>query len=193
MKRTPICFLALASLSIAQELPITRMASITYQVGGLEKARQFYTGIKGLEEPFKVPGGASFKLNDDQYLEFIEGPSEGFRLVRLSMLTPDIDRLRSMLLERKVAAGEIETGAGGNRRCTVKDPGRNQIDFVQYTPASNQWKSRGKALGANRATDHLLHAGIASGGESLQLPFYTGKLGFREQLRGGPDKDTAGS
>lgn len=189
-----ICFLLCATAAVAQDLPIARLADICFQVGDLEKARQFHAGILGLEEAFTLKDSqgkitsAFFKVNDDQFLRFSPGPvpSEGYALTGVTMLTPDIERLRTVLQGRKLAPGPVEKRADGNLHFTLKDPDQTDVDFIQYTASSLQSRNRGKSLGPNRFSDHLLHAGVACDREADAMTFYRDQLGFREFLRGGP-------
>jgi catechol 2,3-dioxygenase-like lactoylglutathione lyase family enzyme len=182
----------LATATLAEDVPITRLAGVTFKVADLEKARQFYTGVLGLEEAFgrKDSGGAIksafFKVNDDQYLEFLSGGVEGFHLEHISFLTPDLKKAAALLKQRGIKPGKIATSADGNAYFAIRDPDGTEIHLVRYLPGSLQSEHRGKALGARRVSDHLQHAGLPSDNEAASLEFYGGKLGFHEFLRGGP-------
>ena len=71
--------------ALAEDHLVTRLAGVSFKVADLEKARQFYTGILGLEEAFDLKDSNGvvqsifFKVNDDQYLEFSSGAPEKFR------------------------------------------------------------------------------------------------------------------
>ncbi len=52
--RTILCILSLLSAALAEEFPVTRLAGVSFKVADLEKTRQFYTGILGLEEAFDL-------------------------------------------------------------------------------------------------------------------------------------------
>ena len=83
-----ICFFSLtrSTLALAQDQLVTRLAGESFKVADLEKARQFYAGILGLEEAFDLKDSNGvvqsifFKVNDDQYLEFSSGAPEKFQL-----------------------------------------------------------------------------------------------------------------
>ena len=140
-----------APLCGAEPLPIARLAGVTFRVGDLEKARQFYGGAMGFEEALgdeDAPSQSlplSFKVNDDQLLVFLRGDGDDgkIHLDRVSLSTPDVQRARKMLLERNVAAGEIRTDADGNQHFSFVDPDETAFEFVQITPNSLDSKSRG--------------------------------------------------
>ena len=190
------CFL-LAALCAAEDLPITRLAGMHYVVKDMERTRQFYAGVLGLEQAFDVPcepdGStcAYFKLNDDQYMVFSPGavPAEGFRLHGVTKLTPDAAKLRAMLERRGLKPGPVSKGADGGLHVMLADPFGMQIDFVQYAPGSRQATNRGKFLGPQRVTEQLFHAAVAVDGPDAGMAFYRDKLGFKESLRGGPNQE----
>jgi lactoylglutathione lyase len=173
---------------------MSRLAEVTFRVSDLQKAREFYTGVMGFEEPFQVkdlpgqPGGVYFKVNDDQFLKFLptaEGKSES-SMERVSLLTPDIHRARQMLQERKLNPGEIHQDADGTARFGFADPDATPLEFVEYSPGSLQAQARGKALGSRRVAEHLQHVGLAVAGEPVPMKYYREKLGFWETARLGP-------
>ncbi len=190
------CFL-LAAICAAEDLPITRLAGMHYVVKDMERTRQFYAGMLGLEQAFEVPcepDGSTcvyFKLNDDQYMVFSAGavPAEGFRLRGISMLTPDAAKLRAMLERRGLKPGPVGKGADGSLHVILADPFGMRIDFVQYAPGSLQARNRGKFLGSQRVTGQLFHAAVAVDKLDAGMAFYRDKLGFKESLRGGPDQE----
>src|SRR5437899_879009 len=118
--RTIFCILSLVSAALAQDLPITRLAGVSFKVADLEKTRQFYTGILGLEEAFDLKDAsgavksAFFKVNDDQYLEFSPGALDGFHMEHVSMLTSDLKQTAAILQTRGFTPGKPAKSADGN-------------------------------------------------------------------------------
>src|SRR3954468_19091749 len=98
MMRSILCFLILASPAIAQDAVVMRLAGVSFTVADTAKARQFYTELLGFDEAFELkdaggkPNSVFFKVNDDQYLEFAPGDVDGFRLDRLMLLAPDLQK-----------------------------------------------------------------------------------------------------
>lgn len=178
----------------AEQLPIARLAQVSFRVADLQKARQFYGDVMGFEETFQVKDAQDqllalyFKVNDDQYLAFFpsDAGDENFRLDRFSLLTPDIKRAHDMLRKRNLAPGDIHRGDDGNQRFSLSDPDGTILDFVQYMPDSRQSKARGKTKGERRISSHLQHVGLAVADSAVSMTFYRDKLGFWETTRGGP-------
>jgi catechol 2,3-dioxygenase-like lactoylglutathione lyase family enzyme len=190
--RIIIGLLLMATATLSEDLPITRLAGASFKVADIEKARQFYTGILGLEEAFDLKDASGaiqsvfFKVNDDQYLEFSPGAAENFHLEPVSILTADLKEMGAMLERRGLAPGQAAQSADGNTYLAIKDPDQIEIRFVRYMPGSQQTEHRGKAPGGRRVSDHLQHIGLASDNEAASMALYRDKLDFRELFRGGP-------
>jgi catechol 2,3-dioxygenase-like lactoylglutathione lyase family enzyme len=169
----------------AEDHLATRLAGVSFKVADLEKARQFYTGILGLEEAFDLKDSNGvvqsifFKVNDDQYLEFSSGAAEKFQLEHVSILSPDLKKSAALLSKQGIVAGKIIRSGDGNRFFAIKDPDQVEIDFVEYVPGSQQVKHRGKSNG-NAVSDHLQHVGLAPSDNEATLAFYRDKLGFQQ-------------
>lgn len=184
----------LAGLAAAQDLPISGIAHAAFLVSDIEKAAQFYTGLLGYQEAFRLKDDQGnlryvfLKINEDQYLEIFPGlkPEQDRRLSHLALATPDIEKLHTLLTERGLAPGKIQPGRDGNVNFSVKDPDGMRVEFVQYQPGSGVRQTRGKLLGEGRISDRLRHVGITVANLEAALAFYRDKLGFRETWRGGP-------
>jgi catechol 2,3-dioxygenase-like lactoylglutathione lyase family enzyme len=156
----------------AEPLPITRLAGATFQVQDLEKSRQFYGAILGYPDASNVAAKSVYRLNSDQFLEFTPGAPENFRLLYVTMTTPDVGKLGAALAERGVTV---------NRRngfISIQDPEKNEIRFVR-SPSASQPKPGG-------FSSHLLHVGLNSDHENASMALYRDVLGFHELQRGGP-------
>jgi catechol 2,3-dioxygenase-like lactoylglutathione lyase family enzyme len=179
------------------QLPIERIANVSFKVHDLASARSFYTGMLGLPETFDLKGAngevtsAFFQINDDQYIEFTlnaSGPDHQFESV--SFLTPKVTILQRLLQKRGLSPVGPLTGADGDLHLSLKDPMGNTLDFVAYRKGSLQSAHRGNAVpsvngaGKIQVTHHLLHVGLAEDDEAAALAFYENKLGFQEMLRG---------
>jgi catechol 2,3-dioxygenase-like lactoylglutathione lyase family enzyme len=182
-----ISFFSIANTTpaLAEDHLVTRLAGVSFKVADLEKARQFYTGILGLEEAFDLKDSNGvvqsifFKVNDDQYLEFSSGAPEKFQLEHLSLLSPDLKKSAALLSKQGIVAGKTTRSGDGNRFFSIKDPDQVEIDFVEYMPGSKQVKHRGKSNG-NAVSDHLQHVGLAPSDNDATLKFYRDKLGFQQ-------------
>jgi catechol 2,3-dioxygenase-like lactoylglutathione lyase family enzyme len=186
--RVIVCFLLLMGTAgaQAQEPPLTRLAGASFQVADLEKARQFYGGVLGLEEAFDLKDSSGavrsvfFKANDDQYLEFSPGAPDGFRLEHISLLTSNLRAMAAYLRERGITPGKTAKSPDGNTYFAIQDPNQNEIDFVHNEPGSQESRHRGKAPGGRYLTYHLQHIGIAADDKDALLAFYRDKLGLQE-------------
>ncbi len=164
--------LALASLWAAEPLPITRLAGASFAVQDLEKARQYYGGILGFADMAGIATKSVYRLNADQYLEFSPGAAENFKLRYITMLTPDPEKLASLLAQGGVKSTRSEG------YISIQDPEGNEIRFVRSL-GTREVKPGG-------FSHHLLHVGVNADHEDASMAFYRDALGFREMLRGGP-------
>jgi catechol 2,3-dioxygenase-like lactoylglutathione lyase family enzyme len=185
-----------AGAGAAEPLPIDRLAMVTFRGADLERTRKFYGEILGLEEvrpsrdvsrQAQAPT-AIFQVNDDQFLEFRAGEpgKEPFRLERISLLAPDLERAREWVARQQLRPTAIEDGTDGNPHFTLTDPDGITVDFVAYRAGSWQAGARGKGARPRRISAHLQHAGLAVASEPDAKAFYYDRLGFRERNRGGP-------
>jgi catechol 2,3-dioxygenase-like lactoylglutathione lyase family enzyme len=182
-----ISFVSITKITpaLAEDHLATRLAGASFKVVDLEKARQFYTVILGLEEAFDlkdsngVVQSSFFKVNDDQYLEFSSGALEKFQLEHVSILSADLKKSAALLSKQGIIAGKIMRSGEGNRFFAIKDPDQVEIDFVQYMPGSQQLEHRGKSK-SNPISDHLQHVGLAPSDNDATLAFYRDKLGFQQ-------------
>lgn len=188
--RMVLCLLILAVPALAADAPIARLGGVSFTVADLEKARQFYAELFGLEEAFDLKDASGriqsvfFKVNDDQYLEFSPGEVENFRLDRVTLLASDLKGVAAALKKQGIAAGEPATGADGSEYFSIRDPDRTEIRFVRYVPGSKQAESRGKGLSDKRLSDHFHHVGLAADNEAGSMAIFREALGMKEFSRG---------
>lgn len=172
------------------DLPIVGLAQVTFKVSNLDKSRQFYQGIFGFPEAFDLKNKAGkvssafFKINDEQYLELIPGlkAGENIRQTKLVIQASDLRKLRQIYVERGLNPGTISTGADGNPFFRLLAPNGFPLDFMQYAPTSKQGRLKGKFLGPQRISTHLLHAGTMVTDDETKTFFQ--KLGWGRTLPG---------
>ncbi len=178
---------------------IIGVAHIAFQVSDIAKARDFYSGLLGYEEPFQIrnPDGSLaltyFKVNDRQYIEIFPGlpPDQDERLRHIAFETTDIEALRVYLKSKGVKVpDQHRQGRDGNFNFTVTDPDGHTVEFVQYRPGSLHTKARGRYVSAQRISDRILHVGLTVADASAADKFYKDILGFSEIWRGGRDDAT---
>ena len=181
--------LAIALCSFAQQRPrITGVAHIAVYTSDMEKARSFYGGMLGYEEVFslKNPDMTFFKVNERQYIEvFPEREPGGDRLHHISIETDDAEAMRKYLASKGVKVPEsVPRGRIGNANFNIKDPDGHTVEIVQYLADGWSVRDKGKALGADRISDRILHVGIVVNALEPAMQFYRDILGFTELWRG---------
>src|SRR5215813_6265544 len=160
--------MTLATRAFAQDVPVVGIANVTFKASDLPKARSYYQGVLGLLEAFQIKDAAGkttsvyFKVNDDQFIEVAPNlkPGEVVRQARVAFESSDLEKLHSLYAERGLNPSRIEKGPDGNPVFRIVDPEGNNLDFLQYVSGSEQTKARGKFLGPDRISTHLLHAGF---------------------------------
>jgi len=180
----------------AQRPKILGVAHLAVFVSDLAKAREFYQGLLGYEEPFTLPKAdgavdiAFVKINDHQWVELFNRPSEGQgQLNHIALYTDDADRMRDHLASRGVSVPEkVGKGRTGNKNFMVKDPDGHNVEIVEYQPDSWTAKDRGKHMPQARLSDHAIHVGILVESLDAATTFYHGILGLQEFWRGSAAK-----
>jgi catechol 2,3-dioxygenase-like lactoylglutathione lyase family enzyme len=187
----------LLALPLLVQTPIERpkvlgVAHVAFFVSDLSKARAFYEGLLGYEEPFTLPKLdasveiAFVKVNDRQWIELINGPSAGEgQLDHIAIYTDDADRMRDYLASRQVnVPPRVGKGRTGNKDFMVKDPDGHNVEVVEYQPDSWTAKDNGNHVPSSRVSERALHLGILVGNLDAASAFYDGVLGFKEFWRG---------
>jgi lactoylglutathione lyase len=188
----------LAAQNAPKRPPITGVASFAAKVADMAEARNFYTGILGLEETFTIknPLGGSdlvtFKINEGQYVYVapdLKDPNEN-RLLFVGFETTDARALRSYLASKGVEVpAAVAPDPQGNLSFFVKDPEGNNVQFIEYQPSSVHGRSKGKFLSTRRLSDHALHVGYRIMDPDKLDAFYKDILGYRLIWKGGSRDD----
>jgi lactoylglutathione lyase len=182
----------LARAGAVEPLPILGIAHVAFQSSDLEASRAYYTGVLGYEVAFPETGATqvlSFKVNDDQFVKLVAvaAPTADDRLMEVALQVTDVARSRALLIERGLEPTPLATRPDGTRAATLLDPDGHLIAFVEYTPESQQVRSRGRSLGAKRVSTRLWHTGVTVTNEVAARLFYEKTLGCVESWRGGPE------
>ena len=170
--------------------PIFGIAKMTYLVSDFQLARDYYGKFLGFDEAFNYssPLGEviSFKVNDRQFLEFVQdrNAKEKTRLVSVSFETNDVEQMRVYLNSRNVTVPDAVTVDGaGNHTILVHDDDDVPVEFIDMNPNSLHKKSAGKFLSENRISKRIHHAGLYTK-EVIENPkFYKEILGCRELFK----------
>ena len=170
--------------------PVFGIAKMTYLVSDYRLARDYYGTFLGFDEAFAYPSPLgeviSFKVNDRQFLEFVQDRNAKgkTRLVSLSFETNDVEQMRVYLKSRNVTVPDAVTVDGaGNRTILVHDDEGVPIEFMDMNPNSLHRKSAGKFLSENRISKRIHHAGLFSKQVIENPHFYKEILGCKELLR----------
>jgi len=185
-----ILSIILLSLNLsAQEMkrpPIWGIAKITFSVSDLEAARSYYGKFLGFQECFSYQSDygmvISFKVNDRQFLEFVQNKSEGEkpRMLSVSFETDNADQMRMYLGSNGIVVPpSVTTDGAGNDVFTVSDPSGNKIEFVDFKANSLHKKSAGTFVSDTRISRRIHHAGLYAEKVLVNDPFYVGALNFR--------------
>jgi catechol 2,3-dioxygenase-like lactoylglutathione lyase family enzyme len=171
---------------------ILGVAHMAVFVSDLPNARVFYRDLLGFDEPFTLPKPdgsveiAFVKINDRQWIELFNRPSEGEgQLNHIAIYTDDADRMRAYLAQQGVVVPErVGKGRTGNKNFMIQDPDGHNVEIVEYQPDSWTTKDAGQHLPAGRISQEAMHVGILVGSLEAAMKFYSGVLGFQEFWRG---------
>jgi len=174
---------------------ITGLAHVAFYVADIDKARTFYKGLLGYDEPFLLnnPDGklslTFIKINDRQYVELFPQREAGTdRLNHISIETDDAEQMRRYLASKGVPVPEkVGKGRIGNTNFNIKDPDGHTVEIVQYLPDGWSMRDKGKAMPPGRISGRMMHAGIIVNSLEPAMKFYRGVLGFEEIWRGSRD------
>jgi catechol 2,3-dioxygenase-like lactoylglutathione lyase family enzyme len=185
-----ITFIPVDTAQNAVRPPVWGIAKMTFLVSDFQLARAYYGEFLGFDEAFSYPSDSgkiiSFKVNDRQYLEFIEDKrsKEKPRLVSVSLETNDVVQMRKYLEEKgvKVQTNVTEDGAG-NKVVLVHDPYGIPVEFIQFGKHSLHLLSRGKYLSERRISKRIHHVGLYCKEVLDDDPFWAGIMGCKELWR----------
>lgn len=182
--------------TVAPKRPrITGVAHIALFVHDIGQARQFYSGLLGLAEPFQLDnsdGSLSLtfvKVNERQYIELFPEREPGTdRLNHISVETDDAEAMRRYLASRAINVPEkVTRGRIGNANFNIKDPDGHTVEIVEYLPTGWSVRDKGKAIPSTRISDRMMHVGIIVNSLEPAMRFYRDVLGFEEIWRGSSD------
>lgn len=186
-----LILISLSSVLKAVERPaIWGIARMTYWVSSMELAERYYGEFLGFDKAFvyqsKEGERAAFKVNDRQYLEFVEeydGPRKD-RFISVTFETEDVEQMRLYLQSKGVRVPDMSREDGsGNKVFLVSDPAGVIVEFLQWGEHSLHKRSKGRFLSDERISDRIHHAGLYTEKLVDNPAFYTEILGFKCILR----------
>jgi lactoylglutathione lyase len=197
MKRLAVLFSIITLLPAADEAKRPRILGVAHMalyVSDLGKARAFYKGFLGFDEPYalKRKDGSDYiafiKINEQQYLElFADTPQHNDgQLNHISFYTDDAKGMRDYLAARSVKVPEtVGKGQIKNSNFNINDPDGHTVEIVQYEPDSWTLREKGKFIPDTRVSTHMMHVGVLIAELEPAMKFYRDMLGFQEFWRGG--------
>jgi hypothetical protein len=105
----------------------------------------------------------SFKVNDRQYLEFIEDSAakEKKRMVSVSLEVDDVKEMEVYLTAKNVnIIGKIRLDNAGNEVIAVDDGYGNRVEFISFRSDGLHKQSQGRFLSEKRISTSIHHAGL---------------------------------
>jgi len=191
-------YISPASAQKVQRPAIWGIAKVTFLVSNFQMARDYYGRFLGFDEAFSYQSVLgkiiSFKVNDRQFLEFIEDhqAKEKKRLVSISLETGNIEQMRQYLKQQGQKVPDQTTIDGaGNEFFSIDDLSGNHIEFLGWKSDGLHKKSAGKYLSERRISKRIHHVGLYTEKIVDNDPFYVGILKFRELLRYPEEKSMA--
>lgn len=177
----------------AQEIvrpPVWGIAKMTFLVSDYQLAGSYYGDFLGFDHAFSYSSEMgkvmSFKVNDRQFLEFIEDENakDKNRLVSVSFEVDDLQQMKEYLNNKGVETSEkIVVDGAGNQVFTVYDPSGIPIEYITFNPGSLHKKSKGKFLSEERISKRIHHVGLYTESVKENDQFYKKILGFKEMWR----------
>lgn len=180
-------------VSIAQKVErpaVWGISRMTFLVSDFQLARAYYGEFLGFDEAFSYTSNlgkvVSFKVNDRQFLEFIEDKDAKTkpRLVAVSFETEDVEQMRKYLASKgvKVPVNVTEDGVGNNV-ILVNDPHGVPVEFMHFGKKSLHFLSKGKYLSEKRISKRIHHVGLYCNEVLDKDPFWVEIMGCKELWR----------
>ncbi len=181
----------------SQRPKIWGIAKMTFYINSFEDARDYYGEFLGYEEVFSYASEAgvvlSFKINDRQFLEFVEttDPQKKGEIISLSFDCDRPDEMEKYLFSRAV---DIETTFGkdgaGNERVRIQSSEYYLLEFIHYLPDGKHKQTKGEFMPGSRISHRFHHAGLFITDIEKADVLYKDILGFKEMWRFREDNTT---
>jgi lactoylglutathione lyase len=132
---------------------IKSIGHAAFGVTDIEKSLDFYCGILGFQELFRMNNkqtgklsGVYIKVAHEQYLEMFQASSvnnsseQSYK--HLCLHVEDIDGVIKSIKDKDYPIDrEVLTGGDGNLQAWIRDPDGNRIEFMELMPDSLQKKN----------------------------------------------------
>lgn len=191
-------FFTVINARVIERPAIWGVAKMTFLVSDFNVAKDYYGKFLGFDEAFSYDSEKgkimSFKINDRQFIEFLEDTrtKEKPRLVSVSLETEDVHEMLNYLKSAGWGVPETTSMDGaGNEVFLTKDYSGNPVEFIEFKENGLHRQSKGKFLSDERISKRIHHAGLYVKEINDDDPFYSGLLKFIPILRY-PDDMTQG-
>ena len=161
---------------------ITGIAFVRVYAADQDASAVFYDHDLGFTRE-KLKGYDRYAVSNSQWIEVapLPSPAPGPRLETIAYTTRDAAALEKYLNAHAVpTVQKLEHG-----QFAVKDPEGHLVTFVQ----TGSVKIPATALSPRRASQRIIHAGMAVQSSDAEDKFYRELLGFRPYWHGGPKED----
>ena len=173
------------------------LAQVAQHVRDIAKARAFYRGFLGCEEPFTFshPDGslraALVKIDECQSVQLLPGAAPaGGSLDHFGLETDDAEAMRLYLKSRGISVpDQVQKGKFTACFFRILDPEGHTVEFMQFRPESWTIGDLGLHLPATRLAQHLAYVGLPARQPEPTAAFYHEVLGLAEMRR---SQDAAG-
>jgi len=169
----------------APERPeIFGIAYVKFKTTNVEKARQFYGTIVGLQTQggscAGVPGPC-FAVNDQQHIELVptNPGTTGPYLVEIAFSVNNLNQMATFLTANHIPTSKILRRPDGAPYLELLDPEHNKIVFVEKRGEPNSGYSE------SAISHKIIHAGFITKDADLENKFYEDLLGFHPYWKGG--------
>ncbi len=164
------------------------IAYVKVKVTDIEKSKEFYGGVLGLQASGESCQGVAnpcFSINGSQHVELVKTDAghKGSFLPEIGLATNSLWQMLIYLSAKGVPAGEILQRPDGMEYLEVFDPEHHKIVFVQGKA------SVAEALPPGAISNRLIHAGFVVKDGKAESRFYEDILGFRVFWHGGFKED----
>lgn len=166
------------------------IVKVTYLVSDYALAQSYYGDFLGFDKAFTYdsPRGkvVSYKVNDRQFLEFVEDKQarQKDRFLGVTFETDNAEEMRCYLRDKGVKVpGKVTVDGAGNKLFEVKDDSEVPVQFMEWGSKSLHRASKGKFLSDRRVSKRIHHVGLYSEKMEDNPHFYTEVLGFKSFLR----------
>lgn len=179
-----------------QRPTILGIAHIGLYTDDLANTAAFFTDYLGFGEPYYLrregkPTVMFIKLNDRQYVEFVEDTEQRkVKYRHTAFQTGDIEAMRVYLRTQGLAVPDEVSDTGlGFKYFLTTDFNGHEVEFLEYTDKGLLAEHMGENMPDTRISEVMSHVGWCCPDAARDMAFYGYLLGFNEFWRGGANPE----